>query len=105
MVFKLGIEAGVHCQSQPRLWLGQSAIQRAYIRPGSPWEQAYIESFHDKLRDECLNREILPTLAEAQVILEGWRIEYNQQRRHIALGYLTLAEFSRRQTTTGCDRQ
>ncbi|MBV8587799.1 MAG: transposase family protein, partial [Verrucomicrobia bacterium] len=52
-------------------WLAQRTIQTAYIRPGSPWEQAYIESFHDKLRDECLNREILPPLAEARVILEG----------------------------------
>ena len=86
-------------------WLGQTNIQTAYIRPGSPWEQAYIESFHDKLRDECLHREILPTLAEARVILEGWRVEYNQQRPHSALGYLTPEEFSKRQTTTGCDRQ
>ena len=69
-------------------WLEHTAIQTAYIRPGAPWEQAYIESFHDKLRDECLHREILPTLAEARVILEAWPVEYNQQRPHSALGYL-----------------
>jgi len=41
-----------------------------YITPGSPWEQAHVESFHDKLRDECLNRELFGSLAEARVILE-----------------------------------
>ena len=81
-------------------WLGQTNIQTAYIRPGSPWEQAYIESFHDKLRDECLHREILPTLAEARVILEGWRVEYNQQRPHSALGYLTPEEFTGHRRST-----
>jgi putative transposase len=88
-----------------RQWLQQADIQTLYIQPGSPWEQACIESFHDKLRDECLNREILPTLAEARVILEGWRVEYNQQRPHSALGYLTPDEFSAGQHPTGCDRQ
>jgi hypothetical protein len=49
------------------------------MRPGAPWEQAYIESFHDKLRDECLNREVFYSLLEAKLILEQWRIEYNQR--------------------------
>ena len=61
-------------------WLEQSAIQTLYIQPGAPWEQAFIESFHDKLRDECLNRELFPALAEARIILEQWRVEYNQHR-------------------------
>jgi putative transposase len=47
-------------------WLQGQNITTLYIQPGSPWEQAYIESFHDKLRDECLNREILPSLAEGE---------------------------------------
>jgi putative transposase len=70
------------------------ADQTLYIEPGSPWEQAYIESFHDKLRDECLNRELFSSLAEARIILEGWRVEYNEQRPHSALGYLTPVEFA-----------
>lgn len=55
----------------------------------------HIEGFHDKLRDECLNRELFGTLAEARVILESWRVEYNERRPHSALGYLTPGEFAR----------
>jgi transposase InsO family protein len=75
-------------------WLKDQQIKTLYIEPGSPWEQAYIESFHDKLRDECLNREIFCSLAEARLIVEGWRVEYNEQRPHSALGYLTPVEFA-----------
>jgi putative transposase len=75
-------------------WFRDQQIKTLYIQPGSPWEQAYIESFHDKLRDECLNREIFCSLAEARIILEGWRVEYNEQRPHSALGYLTPVEFA-----------
>ena len=78
-------------------WTKEQRIESIYIKPGSPWEQAYIESFHDKLRDECLNREIFGSLAEARVILEQWRSEYNQMRPHSALGYLTPEEFAARQ--------
>lgn len=56
-------------------WLKDLDIEILYIKPGSPSEQAYIESFHDKLRDELLNREIFGSLREAQVILESWRFE------------------------------
>jgi putative transposase len=90
-----------------RQWMGTAQIKSLYIRPGSPWEQAYIESFHDKFRDECLNRELFATLAEARVIIESWRREYNQMRPHSALGYLTPEEFGQlnRSGTTSCDSQ
>ena len=90
-----------------RQWMSTSQIQSFYIQPGSPWEQAYIESFHDKFRDECLNRELFATLAEARVVIESWRREYNQQRPHSALGYLTPDEFGALQpgATTSCERQ
>ncbi|MFC5052113.1 transposase [Rubritalea spongiae] len=58
-------------------------------------EQCYIESFHDKLRDEFLNREIFYSLAEAKILLEGWRKEYNDERIHSSLAYLTPNEFAR----------
>lgn len=79
-----------------RDWLGQKGIGSLYIQPGSPWEQAHIESFHDKLRDECLNRELFGSLREARVILEQWRVEYNERRPHSSLGYLTPGEFAAR---------
>ena len=87
--------------------MSTSQIRTFYIQPGSPWEQAYIESFHDKFRDECLNRELFATLAEARVVIESWRREYNQQRPHSALGYLTPDEFGALQpgATTSCERQ
>jgi transposase InsO family protein len=76
-------------------WLQERQIKTLYIRPGSPWENAHIESFHDKLRDECLNRELFGTLAEARIILESWRVEYNQERPHSSLGNQTPEEFAR----------
>jgi transposase InsO family protein len=78
-----------------RDWLKERNIQTLYIRPGSPWENGYIESFHGKLRDELLNRELFGTLAEAGVIIEQWRREYNEERPHSSLGYQTPREFAR----------
>ena len=75
-------------------WLKCQQIETLYIKPGSPWEQAHIESFHDKLRDELLNRELFGSLREAQVVLESWRCEYNDQRPHSSLGYLTPTEYA-----------
>jgi putative transposase len=77
-------------------WLKERQIKTLYINPGSPWENGYIESYHDKLRDECLNREIFGTLAEARIILESWRVDYNERRPHSALGYQTPEEFAHR---------
>jgi len=76
-------------------WMAEQKIKTLYIKPGSPWENGYIESFHDKLRDECLNRELFGTLAEARVILESWRKDYNECRPHSSLGYQTPGEFAR----------
>jgi transposase InsO family protein len=73
-------------------WLERTGIKTMYIKPGAPWENGHIESFHDKLRDECLNRELFRSVAEARVIVESWRVEYNERRPHSALGYLTPEE-------------
>jgi len=80
-----------------RDWMADNDIKTIYIKPGAPWEQPFIESFHDKLRDECLNREIFGSLLEARIIIEAWRMEYNQRRPHSSLGYLTPAEFAAQQ--------
>jgi putative transposase len=79
-----------------RDWTKEQRVGSTYITPGSPREQAHVESFHDKLRDECLNRELFGSLSEARVILEQWRIECNQVRPHSALGYQTPEEFAAR---------
>jgi putative transposase len=77
-------------------WLETSGCQTLFITPGSPWENGYIESFFDNLRDECLNREVFRNGREAQAIVEIWGREYNNYRPHSSLDYLTPAEFARR---------
>jgi putative transposase len=68
-------------------WITAVGAQTAYITPGSPWENGYIESFNARLRDELLNGEIFYTLQEAKVLLEAWRRQYNTVRPHSSLGY------------------
>jgi transposase InsO family protein len=75
-------------------WLHDHGCATAYITPGSPWENPFIESFNGKFRAECLNRYLLAHGREAQHIVEQYRIEYNTVRPHSALGYLTPAEFA-----------
>ena len=70
-----------------RSWLTAIGVNTLYIEPGSPWENGYVESYIGKLRDEFLNGEILDTLMEAKVLIEGWRQEYNRFRPHSSLGY------------------
>jgi len=70
-----------------RDWICGVRAKTAYIEPGSPWENGYVESFNGKLRDELLNAEAFSTLAEARVLIEQWRVHYNTVRPHSALGY------------------
>ena len=79
-----------------RWWLKRQAIGPLYIAPGSPWENAYVESFNSRVRDEHLNREEFASLLEAQVLSAGWRRDYNDARPHSALGYLAPAVFAAR---------
>ena len=74
-------------------WLKESQIKTLYIDPGSPWQNGYIESFHSRFRDECLNREWLLNLREARVVIEDWRQYYNSERPHSRLGYLSPEGF------------
>ena len=68
-------------------WIAAVGAKTAYIAPGSPWENGFIESFNARLRDELLNGEIFYTLREAQIIIESWRRHYNAVRPHASLGY------------------
>jgi putative transposase len=68
-----------------RDWLARLGVKTLYIEPGSPWENGYCESFNGKLRDECLNSHVFASVAEAQVVLDAWREDYNAVRPHSAL--------------------
>lgn len=74
-----------------------TGTRTAYIEPGSPWENPFVESFNGRLRDELLNIEEFACLTEAKVIIEDWRIQYNTYRPHSALGGLTPAEYAGRE--------
>jgi putative transposase len=67
-----------------------------YIEPGKPVQNAFIESFNSKLRDECLNEYLFSSLGEARAIIEAWRHDYNHLRPHSSLGYLAPEEFAAR---------
>jgi transposase InsO family protein len=77
-----------------RSWLGSANVKTLYIEPGSPWENGYAESFHGRLRDELLESELFGCLAEAKMLSQQWRLEYNHRRPHSSLGYVTPAVFS-----------
>ncbi|MCW4352588.1 IS3 family transposase [Hoyosella sp. YIM 151337] len=65
-----------------------------YIPPGSPWRNGYIESFNNRLRDECLNLNVFRSILEARVVISDWKQTYNHSHRHSALNYLTPIEYA-----------
>lgn len=75
-------------------WAYTKGVRLRFIRPGKPVENAYVESFNGKFRDECLNEHWFASLAEARVLIEAWRREYNLERPHSSLGNATPAEFA-----------
>lgn len=75
-------------------WLQEVGVRTLYIAPGSPWENAYIESFNSRLTDELLNVESFGNLREAQVLVEQYRRQYNHHRPHSALHYVPPAAFA-----------
>jgi putative transposase len=74
-------------------WCRFNSTDTVFIDPGSPWQNAWIESFNGRLRDEFLNGQQFETLLEAKVLLEDWRIDYNMNRPHSAHDWLTPVEF------------
>ena len=77
------------------LWTHGRGITHTFIRPGKPVENAYIESFNGRVRDECLNLHLFQTLDQARLILTAWRLDYNDVRPHTSLGGRTPNEFAR----------
>jgi len=92
----------IRCDNGPELtsnalrdWCRFARAGSAYIEPGSPWQNPYVESFGGRIRDELLAVELFSCLTEAQVLIEDWRLDYNQHRPHSALGMRAPAVFAR----------
>lgn len=95
--------AHIRCDNGPELiahtlrdWCRLTTTATAYIEPGSPWQNPFIESFNGRVRDEVLDIELFDTLAEAKVIVADWIVAYNTEHPHSALGMLPPARFAER---------
>jgi putative transposase len=75
-------------------WAYKHGVELRFIDPGKPVQNAFIESFNGRFRDECLNQHWFVNLAHARRVVETWRLDYNQARPHSSLGYLTPDEFA-----------
>jgi putative transposase len=78
-------------------WAEERGVKLHFINPGRPMQNAYIESFNGKFRDECLNQHWFGSLQEAKRMIEEWRIDYNLARPHSSLGYLAPETFRQQQ--------
>jgi putative transposase len=94
--------AYIRCDNGPELtaealkdWCRFTGASTAYIEPGAPWQNPYIESFNGHLRDELLDLESFNTPLETQILLDDWRLDYNHHRPHQSLNYQTPAAFAR----------
>jgi putative transposase len=96
-----GAPVHIRCDNLPELtahalrdWCRFTWTETAFIEPGSPWQNAYVESFNGRVRDELLDVELFSCLAEARVVIEDWRQDYNANRPHSALGYRSPEAFA-----------
>jgi transposase InsO family protein len=80
-------------------WAHARGVTLRLIEPGKPTQNAYVESFNGRLRDECLNAHWFTSLAHAQVVIEAWRHEYNEERPKKGLGGLTPAAYAKQLTS------
>jgi len=74
-------------------WAYENGVTLNFIDPGKPMQNGYIESFNGRFRDECLNENWFTSLGDARRIIEAWRQDYNSNRPHSSLGYMTPSEF------------
>ena len=84
-------------------WAYAYRVQLDFIRPGRPIDNAFIESFNGRLRDECLNAKVFVSIENAKQELEAWRIEYNTRRTHSAIGDITPNEYAQRFSNLAVD--
>ena len=101
LVTDRGAPEHLRCDNGPEMtahaledWCVLSGTGTAYIEPGSPWQNPYVESFHSRVRDELLDVEEFSCLAEARVVIGDWREDYNQRRPHSSLGMRSPAAFA-----------
>jgi putative transposase len=101
LVTMRGAPRYVRCDNGPEFvgnaltrWCQRSGARTAHIEPGAPWQNPYVESFNGHLRRELLELELFDSLLEAKILIEDWRTEYNNDRPHQSLDYLTPAEFA-----------
>lgn len=101
LIAERGAPEYLRCDNGPEMtanalkdWCRFSGAGSAYIEPGSPWENPYVESFGSRIRDELLSGELFDTLLEAKVLIEDWRTDYNTARPHSALGMSTPARYA-----------
>lgn len=93
LVAQRGAPTHIRCDNGPEMtaqalidWCAAQGTSTSYIDPGAPWQNPFVESFHSRVRDELLNLELFSCLAEARVLVEDWREDYNQHRPHSSLG-------------------
>jgi putative transposase len=79
------------------------AVQLKLIQAGKPTQNAFIESFNGRFRDECLNDHWFTSLPQARILIAAWRRDYNQHRPHSSLDYLTPAEFAAKHRSSDPD--
>jgi putative transposase len=101
IVAERGQPMAIRCDNGPELtsrhflaWCAERQIELIHIQPGKPTQNARVESFHGRLRDECLTVSWFQNLFDARRKIAAWRIEYNQERPHSSLGYRTPQEFA-----------
>jgi putative transposase len=103
IVAERGVPVAIRCDNGPELtsrhflaWCMERKIELVHIEPGRPMQNGHVESFHGKLRDECLNASWFGNLWDARRKIAAWREEYNEERPHSSLGYVAPREFARR---------
>jgi len=101
LVAARGAPTHIRCDNGPEMtahalidWCAAKSTLTSYIDPGAPWQNPFVESFHSRVRDELLNLELFSCLAEARVVIEDWREDFNQHRPHSALGRKAPAVFA-----------
>jgi putative transposase len=104
-----GKPLAIRCDNGPELtsrhflaWAIEGQIELIHIQPGKPTQNGRCESFNGRLREECLRISWFQNLFDARKKISNWRMDYNQQRPHSSLGYLTPEEFARKSAPLGC---